>query len=94
MRRTVTSESLAVFATATPQPETTDEPMEESLTENEHEVEIVETTIAGGLTISNDTSHEIDVEALMSETLTQKLPSEGPQILIIHTHGSEAYTRI
>jgi len=86
------SESLAVFATATPQPETTDEPMEESLTENEHEVEIVETTIAGGLTISNDTSHEIDVEALMSETLTQKLPSEGPQILIIHTHGSEAYT--
>ncbi len=28
----------------------------------------------------------------MNEGLSLTLPSEGPQILIIHTHGSEAYT--
>ncbi|MGI5936837.1 MAG: stage II sporulation protein P [Oscillospiraceae bacterium] len=85
-------ESLAVFAAASPQPGPQEEAAEEVLPENEHEVEIVETTISGGLTISNDTGYEIDVEAIMSEPLTQKLPAEGPQVLIIHTHGSEAYT--
>lgn len=53
---------------------------------------IVETTIYSGLSIKNTTSYEIDVSELMAEPLTQTLPAEGPQILIIHTHTSEAYT--
>jgi len=85
-------ESLAVFATSAPRPEPEEEPAEKVSPEDGLDVEIVETTIAGGLNISNDTSIELDVEALMSEPLTQKLPAEGPQILIIHTHSSEAYT--
>lgn len=29
----------------------------------------------------------------MAEELTQSLPAEGTQILIVHTHGTEAYSR-
>ncbi|MCL2342344.1 MAG: stage II sporulation protein P, partial [Firmicutes bacterium] len=53
---------------------------------------IIPTTIQGGLTIKNNTSADVDMAALMAEPLTQTLPKDGPQILIIHTHGSEAYT--
>ena len=38
------------------------------------------------------TKLEPDIEKLLSEPLTQTLFAEGPQILIYHTHGSEAYT--
>lgn len=53
---------------------------------------ILPTTIYGGLTIRNSTSYDIDVSALVAAGPTQTLPSEGPQVLIVHTHGSEAYT--
>ena len=53
---------------------------------------IVPTTIYGGLTIKNSTSYDIDVGALLAEGTGITLPSEGPQVLIVHTHGSEAYT--
>lgn len=53
---------------------------------------IIPTTIQGGLSIKNSTSIDVDMGELMSEPLIQKLPGSGPQILIIHTHGSEAYT--
>lgn len=45
--------------------------------------------------INNDTAGiEIDTAALVSATLTQSISpaSEGPQILIMHTHSTEAYT--
>lgn len=54
--------------------------------------EIVETTIYSGLEIKNTTDLSIDASALMSEGFLLTLPAEGPQILIIHTHSSEAYT--
>ena len=38
------------------------------------------------------TELEPDIAALLSRELTQTLSAEGPQILIYHTHGSEAYT--
>ena len=53
---------------------------------------IVPTTIYGGLTIKNSTGYDIDVGALVSEGPSQTLSAEGPQVLIVHTHGSEAYT--
>ena len=34
----------------------------------------------------------MDVEQILQEGPQLRLPAEGPQILIIHTHGSEAYT--
>ncbi len=53
---------------------------------------IVPTTIYGGLTIKNSTGYNIDVGALVAEGPGITLPAEGPQVLIVHTHGSEAYT--
>lgn len=54
--------------------------------------EIRETTIQGGLRIKNETAYSIDAGALLLSGPPFRLPAEGPQILIIHTHGSEAYT--
>ena len=54
--------------------------------------DIIETTIYGGLSIKNSTSLDIDVGELVRLGPTQVLPRDGPQILIVHTHGSEAYT--
>lgn len=50
-------------------------------------------TISGEPDIRNDTSLDIDIGALLSDPLTLSLDADGPQILIIHTHGSEAYTQ-
>ena len=46
----------------------------------------------GGAIVRNNTSQTVDIPALTAEPLTQRLCAEGPQILIIHTHGTEAYT--
>ncbi len=53
---------------------------------------ILPTTIEGGMVVRNNTDYIIDLPALIIEGPPQKLASEGVQILIIHTHGSEAYT--
>ncbi len=44
------------------------------------------------LSIKNDSSTELDLDALKNEPMELSLSREGPQVLIIHTHGSEAYT--
>ena len=53
--------------------------------------EIVPFTDDTGMEIRNKTDLEADIAALMAEPLTQRLSAAGPQILIIHTHGTEAY---
>ena len=53
---------------------------------------ILPTTILGGLNIRNETAYEVDIAAILAAGPPQRLPAEGPQILIIHTHSSEAYT--
>ena len=53
---------------------------------------IRETTIRGGLHIKNETGYQVDAGGVLLEGPQVRLPAEGPQILIIHTHGSEAYT--
>ena len=67
--------------TPTPTPEPTPAPTPE----------IVPFTDDTGMEIRNKTDLEADIAALMAEPLTQRLSAEGPQILIIHTHGTEAY---
>ena len=44
------------------------------------------------VSIRNHTSLKLDLSALCAGPLTQRLPKEGVQILILHTHGTEAYT--
>ena len=49
---------------------------------------------AGGVYILNRTSKTLDVAALASAPLNIHLPQQGgPEILIMHTHGSEAYAQ-
>ena len=55
--------------------------------------EIRQTTIAGGLTIKNETAYSVDVGRLLLDGPRLRLPAEGTQVLIIHTHASEAYTQ-
>ena len=42
--------------------------------------------------IQNPTEAEVDVAAMAAAEVPVALGTEGPQILILHTHGSEAYT--
>ena len=48
-------------------------------------------TVCGRTYISNSTSHALAIPDLQ-ETFSAELTAEEPQILIIHSHGSEAYT--
>lgn len=57
------------------------------------EENVLETTIEGGMSIKNQTAYYIDPGELLRNGPGLSLPAEGPQILIIHTHASEAYTQ-
>lgn len=89
-RTTISFETLAESTPApsvyTPPPEETPSPSPEP------EPNIVPTTISGGLSIKNSTSYSLDPAALLSEGCPVRLASDGAQILIIHTHSSEAYS--
>ena len=54
---------------------------------------VKETTIEGGMRISNETGYWVDAAQLLSDGPGLTLPEGEAQILIIHTHGSEAYTQ-
>lgn len=47
----------------------------------------------GELVLKNKTSYDIDIERLLSEPLSYTLKVGTPQVLILHTHGSEAYSQ-
>ncbi len=47
---------------------------------------------AQGVFLYNRTGKTIDVAALAKAEISVELEESGPQILIVHTHGSEAYT--
>lgn len=61
-------------------------------TEKENAAEVLSTTIRSDAAIRNDTGLTIDIAELAAEGLQLTLTKDEPQILIIHTHGSEAYT--
>ncbi|WP_295586913.1 stage II sporulation protein P [uncultured Oscillibacter sp.] len=48
-------------------------------------------TVCGRAYITNSTDHTLSVTEL-GEQFDAQLTGEGPQILILHTHGSESYT--
>lgn len=47
---------------------------------------------AADISIQNTTSQAVDVAALAAAPVEISLETGGPQILIMHTHGTEAYT--
>ena len=54
---------------------------------------VLETTIEGGMSIKNQTSYFVDAAAMLKDGPGLSLSHGEPQILIIHTHSSEAYTQ-
>lgn len=48
--------------------------------------------VAGGLYLYNRTSLDVDLASAASASVPITLPDEEPQILIVHTHATEAYT--
>ena len=57
-----------------------------------HAEEAVGMTIASDALIKNETAYPIDAAAIVQNGTSIRLPAGQPQILIIHTHSSEAYT--
>ncbi len=55
-------------------------------------ITVLSTTITSDSLLDNDTPYAIDTEAFLAPTPALTLPAEGYQILILHTHGTEAYT--
>ena len=83
---------------AEPEPESIPEPdageeIPLEIMESPRGEEVREATIRGGLSIQNETGYSVDPGGLLLEGPGLRLPTEGPQILILHTHGSEAYTQ-
>ena len=58
----------------------------------EEKTVVLPTTIEGGMVIRNDTGFQIDLDAMVRAGPSLTLSAEGMQVLIIHTHGSEAFT--
>ncbi len=52
---------------------------------------VAATTIRSSGLLKNQSSQSVDCEALLAEPLSLSLSGEGPQILIVHTHATEAY---
>ena len=77
--------------TPTPEPTPTPTPAPTPTPTPAPTPEIVPFTDDTGMEIRNKTDLEADIATLMGEPLTQRLSAAGPQILIIHTHGTEAY---
>jgi stage II sporulation protein P len=86
---TITQQTTTPEPTSTVSPTSTLPPETSSGTQAGN---IIPTTISGGVTIKNNTSFEVDIQALLAEGLNLTLAADAPQILIVHTHGSEAYT--
>ena len=47
---------------------------------------------AATITVNNETSYEVDVAACLAAETSIRAEGDGPQVLIVHTHGSESYT--
>ena len=80
--------SVPPFVPPSPTPETG-----AGVDPNDASPKIIPTTIHGGMVLTNETSYELDLGALVSSGTGVRLGAETPQVLIIHTHGSEAYSR-
>lgn len=76
-----------------PEPTTTAEPRSDDVpTQTPDGLPILPTSFSGGLTIKNDAEKDVDAAALLAEGTALRFGEEGPQVLIVHTHTSEAYT--
>ena len=52
-----------------------------------------QTNISKKLEIKNETTYSIDANALLNMPLDIEMSGKNPEILIVHTHGTESYTQ-
>lgn len=74
----------------TPEPEPTETP--EPPEETAPVPRVISTTITAEDALDNDTYYDVDPDELLAEGFSLPLGSEGYQVLIVHTHATEAYT--
>ena len=82
---------LLVEVTPRPAPEAAEAPAEREETQTPTP-EVRPADLSGGAAVNDRTRLGTDLAALAAEGLALRLPADGPQVLIIHTHSSEAYT--
>ena len=79
--------------TPAPEPdETPEQPAPPAPDETPDGLPILTASFSGGLTIQNDAEKDVDPAALLAEGPSLRFGAEAPQVLIVHTHTSEAYT--
>ncbi|MBO5497721.1 MAG: stage II sporulation protein P, partial [Oscillospiraceae bacterium] len=88
-RREITAQTLS----RTVLPPMEDPAEEAQLPDGDRAEQVLETTIQGGMRIKNETGYFVDAGSLLAEGPALRLPRDEAQILIIHTHASEAYTQ-
>ena len=76
--------SLRLVAVASPSPEPAPEPEPEARTA---------AGLSGADSVHNRAGVEVDIDALAAEGLSLRLQAGVPQVLILHTHSSEAYAQ-
>ena len=91
-----TAEVYAPRTAAAARSEDADDPLAESTyipLEEENDAPVLDAADkAATITVNNETSYEVDVAACLSSDTTIRAEGDGPQVLIVHTHGSESYT--
>lgn len=86
-----TAEPSLLLVEVTPRPAPSAEPAPEEAPEPPAP-EVRAADLSGGAAVNDRTQLGTDLAALAAEGLELRLPAGGPQVLIIHTHSSEAYT--
>ena len=75
----------------TPEPTLTPEPTPDTPERTPDGLPILGASFPGGLTLRNATDEDPDLAALLAEGPSLRFSPDGPQVLIVHTHTSEAY---
>ena len=81
-----------VLSAPTPEPTAAPTPAPDAPDHTPDGLPILPTSFTGGLTLRNATDYAPDLAALLAEGPSWRFAAEGPQVLIVHTHTSEAYT--
>ena len=91
-----TAEVYAPRTAAAARSEDADDPVAESTyipLEEENDAPVLDAADkAATITVNNETSYDVDVAACLASVTAIRADGDGPQVLIVHTHGSESYT--
>ncbi len=85
------NDSKDSFCGIIPEPAASSEDWEEAFFTPSRAETAVELTISGKALLKNETSYAVDPWQIVEDGTPIRLHAGGPQVLIVHTHSSEAY---